>query len=657
MTDYLVINNIEELKDFVDNFNEKEFALDTEFTSLDWYTQKLIGLSIYNSNSDYPATFIQFNFDYTYTEKVKDPNNARKKIAVDRYYSKTDSIDIDESLPLLHELFDGAKCICANGKVEIKVLAKYGLDTFTIVDDVNLMSWLLNCSTQSGLKQNVKRELGIQMDSYEATVGMKVDNINWNLVDFEKYGKCGAMDAWATWELRAVYRQKVDSMKSLQACYERLELPLIPEVAKAEMLGVKIDVNLLKAMSKEAAVDLKKAQEAIFEIAGIEFNVGSPKQLGEVLYDRFGIPCNHQTASGARAVNEAALKEMAYAGYDVADYILEYRKLDKLKGTYIDAIPLMVDADGRLRGNLNATGTRTGRFSSSKPNLQNQPNNDRYPIKKAFIPREGYSFIVVDWSTIEIRIMAHESGDPTMTSILKEGRDVHQETADNVYRQTGVKLTRSQGKTVNFAILYGMGAPSLAYSLNAGLRSMVKKGTMTREEYKHSMITERQAVKIIDGYMGAYKGFTEWGKKEVAHSKKTGWVWTLGGRRRPVPELRNKKTFNAGKRIVVNTLIQGGAGDLMKLGILKLAEMFKEQKFDANTLLYIHDEYVIEVANRHRNDCLKEVIKVMDNIFPQCTVPIICEGDIFDNWAGLKQGGGTEQKSTVHKLKKLKLIA
>ena len=655
MSNYLIIDTIDDLIDFVDNFGEKDFALDTEFTSLNWYSQTLIGMSVYSDLSDYPPTFIQFNFDYTYSEKISDPNGGRKKVTIFHEYQKRDAIHIDEALPYLHKLLDGASCVCANGKVERKILAKYGLTDWKIGDDVNLMSWLLNCSSPSGLKDNAKKELGLQMDSYENTVGMKPDNINWNKVDFEKYGAYGALDAYATWELRRVYRAKIEQMQSLMNCYEVLELPLIDCVAKSEMAGVSIDTKLLKKMSVAAEVDLKKAEQEVFDIAGVEFNIGSSKQLADILYGRFGINCNHKTAGGARAVNEAALKEMAYAGYDVADYILEYRKLGKLKNTYIDAIPEMLDPDGRLRGNLNQQGTRTGRFSSSKPNLQNQPNNDKYPVKSAFIPKDGYTFIVVDWSTIEIRIMAHESKDPVMTEILRQGRDVHQETADNVYKQTGVKLTRSQGKTVNFAILYGMGAESLAYSLNAGLRAMVKKGTMTREEYKKGMITQHQAEHIIRGYMGAYYGFTAWGKREVANSKRTGWVWTLGGRRRPVPELKNQKTFNAGARIVVNTEIQGGAGDLMKLGIIKLDKLYLEKKYDAKTLLYVHDEYVIEVRKNQANDCLKDVVQLMQNIFPQCSVPILCEGDIFPNWAGLKQGKA-HGESTVMKLKKLKLI-
>lgn len=1440
MNDFLVVDTLPKLKDLADRWKEREFALDTEFTDLSYYKQDLIGISLYSDRHDIPAVFIQFNFKDTYTQKEKTPDGGRAKIDIGYVYEKTDAIDKQEALPYLKKIIDGADCVTANGKVEIKALHKYGI-SINIKDDVNLMNHLLDVSSKSDLKTAGRKYLKIDMKSYEETVGMKVGNINWNKVDWEAYAEYGAKDAWVTWKLREVFRKQVEEDEPLLHCYEKLELPLIPKVAESEIAGVYIDKSVLQEMSGRIAEDIKRSEEAIFNEVGVEFNLGSPKQLAEILFDRLGLPVISETASGGRSTGEDAMKELAFMGYDIAEKILDYRRLSKLQTTYIDKIPDMVDGDGRLRGSFNQSGTQcitgnsivvtdkgmipikycdkdtvvlnmntdleqsvdyvkyeqvptyyirtnlgfeiegtnkhkiitnrykfkdygnnshtwrrldevkvgdrikipfgynvfglpngeyhsinfdninrnkthksnefyiqniidedfaefigiynadgsikddngsfnirisntniavknrvcelsrklfgveakvyetetniinknlaqiedllclgrydysktipdvimrssenvikaylkglnldghivnedkvkksffkltitneqhtlqvhtiltnlgiissrrrikgrnysticiynqhgykyinevgsvkkqkefkyktgkahgyrlrdgyievgikhiehrfsdvydfvlpqthsfiansiinhnTGRFSSSNPNLQNIVNDKIYPVKRAFVAKKGYSLLVFDWciaegsevltkqgakpiemcvagdevlqedgtyrkvlsvpyrgekrvvrlttscgydivatdehrfrvidingeyvwkkikdidvnndfiaiqpttsrpegarlelpevsythynnkelkntpkildedlaffmgyisgdgcltqsnrsigwvvnekdkslaeylenlvfklfgekprcsgihngayqyyfnsapllnwlrligvskdnisellmfsdlsvvkswlrgyfeadgyggrrvsicssresiikqtqklllqigifckykkqkngefiknvltiptnytglflqevgffsqrkivntlekagnfgispvygghpnlksridykdnlglqyylrntkfrggvisrklaekikmldeseynrlglfkildwgqvydkvsivedfgvahtydlevedthsfivngfishnSTIEIRIMAHESKDPVMIKILKEYRDVHQETADNISAQTGLHLSRSIGKTLNFAILYGMGADALAYTLNKSMRGEVKKGTMTQEEYEVSQIDQRTAQKMIDGFYSAYAGFTEWSKLEVQNTKKTGWVYTLGGRRRPVPELQNKKTYNAGVRKCVNSIVQGGAGDLMKLAIIKLSNMYKEKGYDATTLLYIHDEIVIEVRNDQAEKCKEDVRWLMENIFPACDVPILCEGDIYKSWDGLKGGEthnsiGQSSNSLFNFLKFNKLI-
>lgn len=648
MKSFLWVNTLDKLADLADRWKEREMALDTEFTELSHYHQNLIGLSIFTDNHTIPAVFIQFNFKAVYYEKEQDPNNKRKKIDVPRYYEKTDAIDIQEAIPYLKRIINDTEVVTANGKVEIKSLAKIGLK-FKIIDDVNLMNWLLDVTTPSDLKSAGKRELGIDMPGYEETVGMKIDNINWNKVDFYNYAEYGARDAWVTWKLRDIFRERINGDRPLRSCYENLEIPLIKSVARTEMRGVEIHVPTLKKMSGQITKDIAVEREKIFDLVGAEFNIDSPKQLGEVLFDRLGYPVIEHTKSGGRGVGEPVLQELAYQGYEVADALLDYRQLQKLKNTYIDKLPLLVDPDGRLRGGFNQAGTQTGRFSSSSPNLQNIPNNKKYPVKQAFVAKKGYSLIVVDWSTIEIRVMAHESKDPVMTDVLRNLRDVHQETTDNINAQTGLSLTRSDGKTTNFAVLYGMSAISLAYTLNKELKKLVKTGKLSPAEYAKREVSERVAQKIIDGYYASYSGFARWGKDEVQNSTNNGgWVYTFGGRRRPVRELFNKKTYNSGKRKVINTIIQGGAGDIMKLAIIKLDQMYEAKGYDANTLLYVHDEFVIEVKDSQREKCLEDVMALMQGIFPACDVPILCEGNIFDNWDGLKskasakKGGSTK---------------
>ena len=643
MSSYRHINTLPELEYFVNNiFTSKNFAFDTEFTSLDCYDAEIIGLSVFDPSCIYEGTpvaptYIQFNFGYDYTTKESDPNGGRKKVEVTHRYTKKDAIDIEEALPHLIKMFDGAEVITANGKVEILMAMKYGFHNFTVKHDVVCMSYMLDCTINKGLKDNGKRELGMDMPSYEDTIGMKVGNINWNKVDFEKYAEYAARDAFVTHHVFEKLFPRLQALPGVLECYNKLEIPLIPEVAISQMEGVEIDVPFLNKMSIQIAKDIEKLEKEIFKTCGVrEFNLGSSKILGEVLYDRLGYPEGAMTKGGKRSVAEDTLKQLAYEGYEVAELILEHRKLGKLKSTYVDAIPLMLSSDGRLRGSFNQFGTETGRFSSSKPNLQNQPNNDEYPVRRSFVPKRGYKFIVVDWSTIEIRVMSHESNDMVLVELLNAGRDIHQETTDKINAETGLSLKRSDGKTLNFGVLYGMGAEKLAYTLNKGLRDQVRKGKITEEEYQERFVTKEMAQKMIDGFSRAYAGFTAWGEYITAKAKESGFVQTLGGRIRPLPELKSKYTYYSGKRKAINTMIQGGAGDLMKLGIIKLSKMYLEKNYDAKTLLYVHDEFVIEVKESQANQCLQDVIYLMNNIFPNCRVPILCEGGVFSSWADMK---------------------
>jgi len=240
---------------------------------------------------------------------------------------------------------------------------------------------------------------------------------------------------------------------------------------------------------------------------------------------------------------------------------------------------------------------------------------------------------------------------------LNAGRDIHQETTDSINNQFGLTLTRNDGKTINFAVLYLMGKDSLAYSLNKSLKEQLKTGAITKDEYKLRHVSSDTAQNIIDGYFNTYVGFKRFVQDETENVKQSGWSWTLGGRRRPVPELQNRKTFGFGQRKAVNTPIQGGAADLMKLGILRLAEVYKKYNIDATTLLYVHDEYVIEVKESQAKRCMEKVHEVMRDIFPKSKVPIIAEGGIFDNWYGLKGGSsGVKYRNDYTRLKLIGVI-
>jgi DNA polymerase-1 len=271
--------------------------------------------------------------------------------------------------------------------------------------------------------------------------------------------------------------------------------------------------------------------------------------------------------------------------------------------------------------------------NSSGPNLQNIINNWKFPVRCAFKPKKGYKFLVYDWSTIEIRIMAHESRDPVLLDILQNDRDIHQETTDYFNEDLNLEFKRKDGKTFNFAIMYLMSALSLANTLNRSLKEEYKLGHISKEEYESKYVTEELASKLVDSYFGRFKGFAAWQNWVVNHALRNNCeARTISGRRRMVPMLRERGSFNAGKRRIINTVIQGGAADLMKRAIVMLQEHFYNMNLDANVLMYVHDEFVIECRSDQAEECANITEYIMENIFPQCLVPIKVEGGIYDNW-------------------------
>jgi len=608
-------------------FDTETTGLKYEATSIDEEFQ-MTGISMWDWHND--PVFIEINFTATVNKKEQDPDNKRKKINVKYNYKHTKGIDWEVAKPYIVKILDGAQVTAHNGKFDYKVAKKYGFNVFNLLHDTMIMAYLIDVNAPKGLKDNSKRYLKETMTELDEIIDVK--NPDWFNVNFDEYGRYACADAFNTGRLEEVFLPILER-KQLMNTYRVIEMPIIIPIAEMEMRGVKINPKILFDLSKQLHADKEELAKEIYAAAGCEFNIGSNKQLAEVLFDRLGYPCISTTDKGARSVDDATLKELSYRGYDVADLISDYNKLEKLLNTYVDKIPLLLDRDNRLHGNFNQTGARTGRFSSSDPNLQNQPKSDKR-VRSAFIADEGRKLLVLDWSTIEIRIMAHESRDAVLTKLLWEGADLHQATADSVSKLVGLSLSRQQGKTLNFAILYGMGGDSLAYTLNAELKKKVRKGEITQEEYKKQAITVEQAEKIIDGYYIAYSGFADWSQREINKVKANDfYVRTLGGRIRQVNELKNRKTYGSGCRIVINTKIQGGAGDLMKLAIQQIDNAFKELGLDAHLLLVVHDEYVIDASDADYKEAYRVVEDIMVNIFPNCRVPIACDGGAYDNWA------------------------
>jgi DNA polymerase-1 len=353
------------------------------------------------------------------------------------------------------------------------------------------------------------------------------------------------------------------------------------------------------------------AIQSIYEECGYEFNLNSPKQLAEILFDKLGLPVLKRTKSGAPSTDKGSLEELALYGHDVAQRLVEYSQMDTLRGSFVKKIPLLVNSkDNRLHCSFNADVTRTGRLSSSDPNLQNQPNNKKYPVRKAYIPAKGYKFIILDYSQIEPRIMAHQSRDPKMCAVFNAGSDIYTGIA------TELGVTRDVAKVIQLAMSYGMGADKLAAMLRQPLHYAERK---------------------ISEYKATYKVFFHWKKDIEASVRMNGYVETMFGRRRVLPDIKstNKGVYFSVLRKATNTPIQGSAADIIKIVMNRMHKRFKKEKWDAHLLLSVHDELLIEVHEDIAEKIIPSIIDIVENTVT-LDVPLKCELKLCDDWSQMK---------------------
>jgi len=407
----------------------------------------------------------------------------------------------------------------------------------------------------------------------------------------------------------------------LEKLYRQIELPLIPVLADMEMWGVKIDWQALKELSAELQSELDRLQKKIFSICGQQFNLNSPQQLAYILFEKMNLPPSKRTKiTKGYSTSFAILQELA-KHYPIAKYALEYRQLAKLKSTYADSLPLLINPQtGRIHTSYNQTVTATGRLSSSDPNLQNIPVRGQLGqrFRQAFIPEDNHLFLSADYSQIELRVLAHLSDDPLLHETFLHDRDVHQETASQVFPNLllSPEEKRRKAKIINFSIIYGASAYSLAKELE----------TSTSE-----------AQLFIDLYFQTYPKVKEFLENSVNEAREKGYSLTLFGRKRQIPELRHKDktTQQAGRRIALNTPIQGTAADLMKKAMIDIWKAIKKRGLKSKMILQVHDELVFEVPDKEK-DVLEEIVKEkMEHVYP-LNVPLKVHLGLGINWAEAK---------------------
>jgi DNA polymerase I len=404
---------------------------------------------------------------------------------------------------------------------------------------------------------------------------------------------------------------------SLDALCRDIELPLIEVLAGMEWHGIRIDTAFFADASKRLAGELERLQRSIWELAGEEFNINSTQQLRVVLYERLGLPILRKTKTGP-STDAAVLEELAAQGYPLPRLLMEFRQLDKLKGTYVDALPQLVNpVGGRIHTSFNQTVAATGRLSSSDPNLQNIPirTEQGAELRKGFIPADGWTFVTADYSQIELRILAHFSGDPAFVEAFRSGADIHRQTAAIMFGVTVPDVTaemRAAAKTVNFATIYGIGAFALSHQL----------GTSVQE-----------AKEFIENYFVRFPDVRRYLDEQVAKARDCGYVETLAGRRRYIPEI-NSPNYNIrqfGERAATNAPVQGSAADIIKLAMISIHHALAESSLSGRMLLQVHDELVLESPIEEVEETQGLVCRLMESAFP-LDVPLEVVTGVGQNW-------------------------
>jgi DNA polymerase-1 len=597
--DYKCINTVEDLTKLVETFKtKKEIAVDTETTSIDPFQARLVGVSLCAEAGK--AYYIPFRHD-----------------------NKAGNIPFEKGRKILSKLFADKKVqkFGQNIKYDLEVLRREGIEIEPVGFDTMLASYVINPSgRQHGLDALAFAHFNYHMQPITDLIGSGKKQKSFATVDIDKAVFYAAEDADYTYRLRGVLAPKIDQL-NLQNLYYNVELPLIRVLQEIEEAGVKIDCEYLAAMSKDMEGQLEKLVRDIYNEAGHEFNINSTQQLSSVLFDELKLPTKGKTAKKTGFSTDVKVLEELAGIHDLPRLVLDYRQLTKLKSTYIDAIPLLVNEEtGRVHTSFNQTIAATGRLSSTDPNLQNIPIRTEVgrQIRKAFIPRDqSYSILSADYSQIELRILAHFSQDKNLIQAFKKDEDIHARTAADVY---GVKLDkvtpaqRRAAKTANFAVIYGVSAYGLSQQTELNLG---------------------ESKEFIDTYFERYPGIRKYMDDTIALAKEKGFVTTLFNRIRYLPEI-NAKNFQVrqfAERTAINTPIQGTAADMIKVAMINIHK--KMGKMKSKMILQVHDELVFDVHKDELSD-IKILVKDGMEKAVKLKVPVKVDMGIGPNWLEAK---------------------
>ncbi|MEZ9702570.1 DNA polymerase I [Vibrio sp. 10N.261.46.E12] len=574
------------------------FAFDTETDSLDYMVANLVGLSF--ATEEGVAAYVPVAHDYLDAPQQLDRDWV-----------------LEQLKPILED--DAQAKVGQNLKYDMSVLARYGIEMKGIKHDTMLASYVFNSvGGKHDMDSLALRFLQHSCISFEQIAGKGKKQLTFNQIELGEASPYAAEDADVTLRLHNRLMENIEQDEKLKAIYEEIEVPLIPVMSRIERTGVFIDDMLLGAQSQEIAVRLDELEQKAYEIAEQEFNMNSPKQLQAILFEKMGLPVIKKTPSGAPSTNEEVLQELAL-DYPLPKLIIEYRGLAKLKSTYTDKLPKMINAEtGRVHTSYHQAVTATGRLSSTDPNLQNIPirNEEGRRIRQAFVAQHGWKILAVDYSQIELRIMAHLSGDKALLEAFQQGKDIHAATAAEIIGVNIEDVTteqRRRAKAVNFGLIYGMSAFGLAKQLG-----------IPRGEAQHYM----------DTYFERYPGVMQYMEDTRSAASEQGFVETIYGRRLHLPEIqsRNGMRRKAAERAAINAPMQGTAADIIKKAMLLVDEWIQaEGDGRVKLLMQVHDELVFEVEESSLAEIESKVQELMESA-AELEVPLVAEAGHGDNW-------------------------
>ena len=573
------------------------FAFDTETTSLDYMVAEVVGVSF-----------------------AVEPGAAAYVPLAHDYPGAPDQLSRDAVLEALKPLLEDAETakVGQHLKYDANVLANHGITLRGIHDDTMLESYILDAAgSRHDLDTLALKYLGQRTIHFEDIAGKGAKQLTFNQVPIEQAAPYAAEDAEVTLRLHQMLSEKLNQAPSLSTLYRELEMPLVPVLSRIERNGALVCRDTLAAHSQELGERILSLEAKAHDLAGGPFNLGSPKQLGEILFNQLELPVLRKTPKGAPSTAEDVLAELAL-DYPLPAVLMEYRGLSKLKSTYTDKLPEMIDArTGRVHTSYHQAVTATGRLSSSDPNLQNIPirTEEGRRIRQAFIAAPGCKIVAADYSQIELRIMAHLSQDEGLLKAFANELDVHSATAAEVF---GVEIgevsgdQRRKAKAINFGLIYGMSAFGLAKQLGLG---------------------RNEAQEYIDLYFARYPGVADYmaRTRELAHD--TGYVETLKGRRLYLPEInaKNRQRQQAAERTAINAPMQGTAADMIKMAMLAVDGWLTGSTIDARMIMQVHDELVFEVEAGAVDELCETVGKLMSEV-GLLDVPLLVEAGTGDNW-------------------------
>jgi DNA polymerase I len=530
------------------------------------------------------------------------------------------SIHAPAMAPLVSLLADPAVAkIGQNAKYDLLVLRSAKLALRGLTTDTMLASYVLDPGRRShGLDHLAAELLDHEMTTYEQLVGKGKTQLGFDVVPIAEAAEYSCEDADMTWRLAQVL---VPRLGPQEALFRDIEMPLVAVLADMEWEGIAIDLAGFARLKARFAAERTRLEAALHEAAGETFNVNSTQQLRRILFEKLGLPVLKKTATGP-STDASVLEELAAQGHTLPVLLMEYREVAKLESTYLDALPAMVHPrTGRLHTSFNQTGAATGRLASSDPNLQNIPVRSELgrDIRRAFVPRTGWKFLAADYSQVELRLLAHLSGDPAFVEAFRAGGDIHRQTASIIFGTPLAEVTgemRARAKTINFATIYGQGAHALSRQLK---------------------IEHAEAKQFIATYFERFAGVRAFLDRMVEEARERGYVETLFGRRRYIPELADKN-FNIrafGERIAQNAPIQGSAADLIKRAMLRVHARLATEGFQAKMLLQVHDELVFE-APPAELEALATLVRTEMEGAAALTVPLVVDLGTGDNWVDAK---------------------